>query len=359
MRAILELCVEMDELACSSYAAMAAECANPDLAEIFTHMSIEEGHHIQWWRDLLQAWDEGLVPDVVNDTEGLERHMQQLLAEMHETAPGDFKDLSDDAKLDCAARMEFFMLDPIFGELLDLTEPGGARGHRSAYARHLERIVSAIEMYYQRGDLARFLARVLRRSWRDNLALAAFATRDPLTSLYNRRGLMSHLEQWRSWAGRYDRPLGVLLIDVDAFKQINDTYGHTMGDIALIEVGKALSATVRGSDVVARYGGDEFAVVTPEANAEELSMLANRLIQAVRDIDVRDSEGVAIELSISAGGAVLATGAGKLAAIDSLLAAADGGLYEAKQSGKNRVGPMVELEGIEQELYASAVEPSA
>ena len=193
--------------------------------------------------------------------------------------------------LDIAARLEFFLLDPIFGELLDLTEPGGAGKHREAYARHLERIVSAIEMFYTRGDLARFLARVLRRAWRDNLALAAFATRDPLTGMYNRRGLMTHLEQWMSWAGRYDRPLGVLLVDVDDFKSINDTHGHAVGDIALDGRRGALAGTVRGSDLVARYGGDEFAVVAPETDAEELRALANRLIESVAAARLEDWDG--------------------------------------------------------------------
>lgn len=345
MRTILELCVEMDELAYKAYEAMAEECSNPDLAEVFRRMGIEEKHHVDWWRGLITAWDEGLVPDVVNDTDGLEHHMRQILVEMQQSAPASFAGVSDDTRLDIAARLEFFMLDPIFGELLDLTEPGGARVHREAYARHLERVVGAIEMYYTRSELARFLARVLRRAWRDNLALAAFATRDPLTALFNRRGLIAHLNQWRSWAGRYERPLGLLLIDVDDFKLINDTHGHAVGDIALKSIADALSATVRGSDLVARYGGDEFAVVAPETDAAELSMLANRLLQAVRDTSLADWEGSPIELSISLGGAVMPRGAA--VDLDTLLAAADRALYGAKQTGKNRVGEIVEQPAAE------------
>lgn len=338
MRTILELCVEMDTLAHATYTAMAEDCSSPDLAEIFRRMGLEEKHHVDWWRDLIEAWDRGLVADVVNDTDGLEQHMRQILSEMQATAPTEIKDLPDDEKLDIAARMEFFMLDPIFGELLDLTEPGGARVHREAYARHLERIVSAIEMYYTRSDLARFLARVLRRAWRDNLALATFATRDPLTALFNRRGLRGHLAQWRSWATRYDRPLGVLLIDVDDFKSVNDTHGHAVGDIALKAIADALAHTVRGSDLVARYGGDEFAVIAPETDTDELAMLANRLLQAVRDTDLHDWDGGQIELSISAGGAVMTPDSAL--DIDAMLALADQGLYAAKQAGRNRVGPI-------------------
>ncbi len=338
MRTILDLCARMDQLAQSTYRSMAASCENPDLSEVFRRMAIEEGGHIEWWTELLSAWDQGLVPDVVNDTEGLERHMRQLFEEMVATAPSDFAGVDDDTKLDIAARLEFFMLDPIFGELLDLTEPGGARQHREAYARHLERIVGAIEMHYSRGELARFLARVLRRAWRDNLALAAFASRDPLTALYNRRGLMTHLEQWLSWAERYSRPLGVLLIDVDDFKSVNDTHGHSVGDLALRAVGTALEAGLRGSDLVARYGGDEFAVVAPETGVEDLEMLAQRLVDGVRATPLEDWDGSKIPLSISVGGAVMLSSDG--AGVDGLLAAADASLYEAKQHGKGRTGPI-------------------
>lgn len=345
MRAILELCVAMDTFSYRTYSAMSVACQDPDLADTFSRMAADENSHIGWWQSLVDAWEEGLVPDVVNDSEGLERHMRTLLTEMQETAPAEFEGVSNDDMLDIAARMEFFLLDPIFGELLDITEPGGAGKHREAYARHLERIVSAIETHYSRSELASFLARVLRRAWRDNLALATFATRDPLTGIYNRRGFMSHLEQWMSWASRYDRPLGVLLVDVDDFKPINDTYGHTVADVALTTIAETLSDVIRGSDLVARYGGDEFAIIAPETDTEELTILAQRLATGVAQKRLTDWDGIRIPLSVSVGGAV-ATRAGRDdSSIDGLLAAADRSLYSAKRSGKGRAGKTIEYTG--------------
>lgn len=337
MRTILDLCIKMDEFAQQIYEQMSHGCSSPELGEVFRRMAIEESTHVGWWSELREAWNQGLVPDVVNDTEGLERHVHTLFEEMKSAVSDpDVPGLSDDRKLDIAARLEFFMLDPTFGELLDLTEPGGARLHREAYARHLERVVGAIEMFYSQTDLAAFLARVLRRAWRDNLALAAFASRDPLTALFNRRGLMAHLDQWHSWASRYERPLGVLLIDVDDFKSVNDAHGHSVGDLALKAVGTALQAALRGSDLVARYGGDEFAIVAPETPAEELTMLAQRLVDGVAATPLSDWDGSKIPLSISVGGAVYDGRNGSQ--LDALLAAADASLYEAKRAGKGQAG---------------------
>ncbi len=343
MRGMLKLCVEMDVFAHETYAKMAEACENPELVQVFSRMAIEEQSHVGWWTDLIEAWDQGLIPDIVNDTDSVEHHMQGLHLELLNAVSGEISDLSSDEMLDLAARMEFFMLDPAFGELMDLTEPGGAKSHKHAYSRHLDRLVNAIEMHYSRSDLARFLAHVLRRAWKDNLALSAYASRDPLTALYNRRGMMAHLRQWVSWAQRYDRPLAIALVDVDDFKSINDTHGHAVGDMALRVIADAIGKAVRGSDMVARYGGDEFAIVAPETDAEELEKLLERIVNTVHDTDLKDWDSSRIKLSVSVGGAVASGHLIVEPDADRLLAAADMSLYGAKSAGKDRHGETIVL----------------
>ena len=332
MRTILELCVAMDELAQDSYAATAESCDDPDLKGILERVSADESDHVTWWKDLIYAWDQGLVPDVVNDTEGLERHVHNLFADMQKTTPSSFEDISDTTMLEISARFEFLLLDPIFGELLDLTEPGGATKHREAYARHLERVVGAIDMFHGSEDMARFLSRVLRRGWRDNLALAAFATRDPLSGLHNRRGLMAQLDHWMSWAGRYDRPLGTLLVDVDDFKKVNDTYGHGVGDELLTAIAGRLRGALSEQDLIARYGGEEFVFLLVDTDPKRGLVVCERLRRAVADTPIHTVAGM-LRVTISIGLAPLDSSADVAQAIDQ----ADQALLKAKEEGKNRV----------------------
>lgn len=339
MREILELCVDLDRRAGELYAGLAAATPQPDLKETFTQLGRDETEHTTWWNALLEAWELGLLPDVVNDTESLIERLNALCDELGKIDLSQLDKLSTDSMLALAARLEFSLIDPVFSELIDLTEPGRAEQRRVAYQIHLQRLIDAIGTYYEPDSLASLLAVVLSRTWRDNVRLAVYATHDMLTGLYNRRALHSHLPQWTAWSARYGHPLAVLLIDVDGFKKVNDTYGHADGDKALKAVAQALRSATRASDLVIRYGGDEFAVIAPETDSQEYADLCARITDTVRDLDVRTNEGERIPLTVSVGGVVAKDAPGSpQRRVDTLLASADQSLYEAKTSGRNCAG---------------------
>ena len=337
MHEILQLCVKMDEHAERLYVELASVCTEPGLRATFEQLGRDEAEHTGWWQQLIEAWEQGLLPDLVNDTDELTERLEELHQELESISIEHLERLSIDGMLALAARLEFYMIDPVFSELIDLTEPARADRRQVSYQSHLQRLVDAIGRHFTPDSLAGLLATTLSRTWRDNLRLAVYATHDMLTGLYNRRALETHLPQWAAWSARYGHALTVLLIDIDYFKAVNDTFGHPDGDRALQAVATALRKATRASDLVLRYGGDEFTVIAPETDTEEYTELCGRINATVHELDVRSSDGVHIPLSVSIGGTVARDPAGAPPRrIENLLAAADRSLHAAKTAGRDR-----------------------
>jgi diguanylate cyclase (GGDEF)-like protein len=162
--------------------------------------------------------------------------------------------------------------------------------------------------------------------------LEIIATEDKLTGLKNRRRFDEAFATELSRANRYQKAFSMLLFDIDHFKRINDTFGHAVGDEVLSFVGKMMRDLVRVPDMAFRYGGEEFAILTPETRAQDASVLAERLRKYFEANSHKTSAG-AQTLSVGiAGVEELSPGA----SAEELFAAADEALYRAKSSGRNR-----------------------
>lgn len=334
MRDILELCIRLDEAAHKTYEVMSDSCSSTDLSVMFRQMSIEEQQHVEWWTDLLTAWSHGLLPDIA-DEQKLRDRLTEIATDIDTVMPADVTQLDPDRMLELAAEMEFFMLDPVFSELTELMQPGSRLDSTEAYRRHVFRLVDAIERHYSAGSLSALLASMLKRALRDQQRLASLAVRDQLTELYNRRGLMGYLQHWLAYSERYGHPLSVALVDIDYFKQINDRYGHVIGDAALVAVSRAIERAVRASDMVGRLGGDEFLVLAPETDDNELRTLMGRVRSEVQAALI-DAGGEPLALAVSVGGSF--TEGGIPSTPEAIIAAADRSLYAAKEAGRNRIG---------------------
>jgi two-component system, cell cycle response regulator len=167
-------------------------------------------------------------------------------------------------------------------------------------------------------------------------ALRFESAHDPLTGLWNRGAILELLEREVQLHQRTGSALGLMMVDLDRFKQVNDTQGHLVGDVVLRETAHRMAASVRNYDWVGRYGGEEFLIVVPGCDADALLVSAERLRAAVAEPPVETTAGpVPITLSI---GIVSAMPPGPSAAsFEKLLYAADTALYKAKANGRNRV----------------------
>jgi two-component system cell cycle response regulator len=159
------------------------------------------------------------------------------------------------------------------------------------------------------------------------------AETDPLTNCFNRRALMEKLEQEMDRAARYATMLTGMMIDIDNFKQINDTHGHLVGDRVLKQLANLLKREQRSVDVVARYGGEEFVVLLPETTSAESRNFAERILRRVATHDFGEA-GQSVRVTISIGIATFPDE--RVSDGESLLRLADSHLYRAKSDGRNR-----------------------
>ncbi|OWT77180.1 MULTISPECIES: GGDEF domain-containing protein [unclassified Achromobacter] len=174
--------------------------------------------------------------------------------------------------------------------------------------------------------------------------LVWLANTDPLTGLKNRRAFMETAEAQILQCRRYPHPLAALLIDIDHFKSINDRYGHHVGDQAIRRVTDTITNTLRDSDIIGRFGGEEFAALMPHTDLPAALVAAERLRQAVAGMKIGLLEGGPLSMTISIGLALHEPGL----SLDTLLMRADMALYRAKSGSRNRV----EIYGREREEVA-------
>jgi two-component system cell cycle response regulator len=179
-------------------------------------------------------------------------------------------------------------------------------------------------------------AQMMETTMADNARLEQLAQTDPLTQLLNRRALTERITAEMERALRYDSSLALLMIDLDHFKSVNDTYGHLVGDDVLRDVATLLTQTLRTTDVAARYGGEEFLALLPEtddAGAEAFAERIRAVIEAHAFGTRLDQPGLRLTASIG----VASFPAARIESVEDLYARADAALYRAKADGRNRV----------------------
>jgi diguanylate cyclase (GGDEF)-like protein len=159
------------------------------------------------------------------------------------------------------------------------------------------------------------------------------ASIDHLTGLFNRRHFLELADKEWSRFDRYARPLSLMMIDIDRFKSINDRHGHDVGDRVLVHVGAICREDMRASDIVARFGGEEFVMLLPETPLESAVVAAERLRRRIADTPLRERNGH-IALTASFG---VAEAGGRIDSIAALMKTADEALYRAKNAGRDRV----------------------
>jgi len=187
--------------------------------------------------------------------------------------------------------------------------------------------------------VARVRTQVRRRRFQERLRYSyeislSMALTDSLTGLYNRRYLEVHLDKLIESNKQSKKALAVLILDIDHFKEVNDTHGHNIGDEVLKVFSERLKNNTRSFDLVSRYGGEEFVVILPDVSPERAYMIAERLRRSIGDTPITCAvEGGSLNITTSVGGAIIESGSHD---IETVIGRADKCLYEAKNTGRDR-----------------------
>jgi diguanylate cyclase (GGDEF)-like protein len=164
--------------------------------------------------------------------------------------------------------------------------------------------------------------------------LEALSITDDLTGIHNHRALQQRLKDEFLRAQPYNDPLSILMVDIDHFKDVNDTHGHLFGDFVLSQLAPVLAGALRETDFLARYGGEEFVVILPQTHFSGCLPVAERVWRAVGEHTFKDGKHSA-KITVSVGVAFFPTR--NVSSVEQLLAAADRALYQAKEEGRNRI----------------------
>jgi diguanylate cyclase (GGDEF)-like protein len=175
---------------------------------------------------------------------------------------------------------------------------------------------------------------IVRESRLMTSRLSQLIDRDPLTDLPNRRRIHDEIDRELARAKASGRPLGLALIDIDNFKAVNDTHGHAMGDQVLKSIAGILSGACRGSDIAARYAGDEFLLVLPGLDLVDAHVVGERLLNEVSRYRLLIAPSIGVDISISIGIAISRQCQRRA---KHLIAIADAAMYDAKEAGKNQL----------------------
>jgi diguanylate cyclase (GGDEF)-like protein len=188
------------------------------------------------------------------------------------------------------------------------------------------------------GVIYYFIVRLVRKINEAQRKLVELATIDDLTQLYNRRYFFERFNQEVERAKRYQRPLSCIILDIDYFKRVNDTYGHLSGDQVLIDIAQILKNSCRQSDLAGRYGGEELIILLPETEPNGAMIIADRIREIIEEHQTVGGKGEIIRVTVSMG--VTSLTVLELEKIDKnerIIQYADDALLKAKKEGRNKI----------------------
>jgi diguanylate cyclase (GGDEF)-like protein len=329
---IIDLCYTLDKAAVTIYSDLSqfySEREN-ELSRFWGQMAKEEKEHVVFWEGLLPLAKKGMIPQLFEEPVKIKTQLEDIKNKTQELQKQIMSASLSNKGFLVAFRLEFYLLHPAFEMLFHfaqgLKELDDVVILEDEYEQHINDFIEALNRFDTVSPEMQLLGETLDRLWRGNT--------DPLTHILNRRGFFNALKPLAHFAQRNKYHVGILMIDIDNFKAINDAYGHQQGDYVLTEVARHIEASLRKSDICGRYGGEEFIVFLPSVGEGENCRLAEKIRTTLHKLK---PAGISLTVSIGCTGGQIPVTADADQAVNELIKTADQLLYKAKALGKNQV----------------------
>lgn len=336
LSSILDLCIDIDRTASAIYASL-SEYADSKALKSFWNKMVEEGQtRLEYWEQLKALPEFNELPEAFDDPDSVIHELEQRADQIHSLQKQWEEDQTIGSAFVIAYRLESYKLHPAMRTLFQyfrpitsgaIPEEGGERDETN-----IDSLIAALHEYGQATPELELVGETLQRLWDQNKILSEQSMIDTLTGLLNRRGFFTMANQMAHWSKRNKTPVTVLLFEVDDFKAINDLHGTEKGDDILQEIARTVQSTLRQSDLVARYGGDEFIALLPNTAKEGGEAVAEKL----RSMIAR-GRPAGVPTTVSVGGAEDIIKEDVEQEFPMVIRYAEGNLIVAKTNGKNQV----------------------
>lgn len=330
---IIDLCIAINQKAFQIYTKLSKAEEIKELKAFWKEMAAEEKIQKGFWDMAKQTAREYRLPHIFEDPAATKDELESLLQKIKVLLKRWEATQSMKNALILAYRLEYYMLHPTFELLYHALKPlAGGIDPADTYDRHIKKF---IDMFIRYGDVTpelELLGETLQSLWQRNKSLVEMAMIDGLTGLLNRRGFLILANELSYLSQRKEENMGLFMIDIDRFKTINDTHGHPMGDKVLKAVAQSLKTYIRKSDVLGRFGGEEFIILFPDIRAAALPLIAEKIRKGV---ETARPAGIPVTISIGVEQGVIQDDPEKT--LFSWISKADERLYKAKTGGRNCV----------------------
>ncbi len=331
---IVTLCMRLDEYAIEIYGNISQGTDNQYLKEFWNHMSQDESKHVICWKDLLKLVNANIIPQIFDDPEIVIGELQDNYDKVIELSKLSLTSKNVTEQFVIAFRLEFYLLHPALERLWHFY--GIIRKEEynpeNEYENHIREFLLAMRKFGADTVELEVIGETVERMWIQAKSMAEDANIDELTKILNRRGFFNAMLSMACLAKRNEYNSAVLMIDIDHFKRVNDTLGHQAGDKVLKEVATIIKTNIRASDILGRFGGEEFIVFLPQVEKESLFSLAEKI-----RIATQEGHCCGATITVSIGGACFKIMRTVEDEMQELIKQADKNMYEAKRNGRNQV----------------------